>query len=52
MGTEGEGPGVGGGGILKFYTYVGSGHFLGLIIFNFNIFGFFFSEKNDYFWGY
>ena len=30
-------------------TYVGSGHFLGFKILNFNIFGGF--QKNEYFWG-
>ena len=33
-----------------FYTYVGSGHFLGFSILNFNIYGGF--QKNEYFWGY
>ena len=43
--------GGGGGGVLwKFYTYVGSGYFLGFKILNFNIFGGF--QKNKYFLGY
>ena len=38
-----------GGGTLYFHTYVGSGHFWGFIILNFNIcLGF---QKNKYFWG-
>ena len=44
---------MGGGGerdVLRyFHTYVGSGHFLGFKILNFNIFGGF--QKNEYFWG-
>ena len=42
--------GGGGGGVLKyFHTYVGSGHFWGFKILNFNIIlGF---QKNEYFWG-
>ena len=40
-----------GGGILViFFTYVGSGYFLGLKILNFDSFGGF--QKNEYFWGY
>ena len=44
-------PGWGGGGVLLyFHTYVGSGHFLGFQILNFNIIlGF---QKNEYFLGY
>ena len=41
----------GGGGVLgNFHTYVGSDHFLGFKILNFNIFGGF--QKNKYFSGY
>ena len=40
----------GGGVLLYFHTYVGSGHFLGFKILNFNIFGGF--QKNKYFLGY
>ena len=37
-----RGVGGGGGGVLRyFHTYVGSGHFLGFKILNFNIFFFF-----------
>ena len=39
-----------GGGYSYIYTYVGSGHFLGFKILNFNIFGGF--QKNKHFWGY
>ena len=35
-----------------FYTYIGSGNFLGSKILNFNIFGVFFFQKNEYFLGY
>ena len=38
------------GVLLIFHTYVGSGHFLGFKILNFNIFWSF--QKYDYFWGY
>ena len=39
----------GGGGTLIFHTYVGSAHFFGFKILNFNIFlGF---QKNEYFLG-
>ena len=43
--TQGRGTGQGG-----FNTYVGSAHFLGFKILNFNIFGGF--QKNKYFLGY
>ena len=43
-------PGGGGGGTLIFHSYVGSAHFFGFKILNFNIFGGF--EKNEYFFGY
>ena len=40
-----------GGGVLRyFHTCIGSGHFLGFKILNFNIFGGF--QKNVYFCGY
>ena len=39
-----------GRGTLNVHIYVGSGHFLGLKILNFNIFRGF--QKNEYFWGY
>ena len=44
--------GGGGGGtlIFSYKSYVGSGHFLGFKIFNFNIFGGF--HRNEYFGGY
>ena len=44
-----EGWGPGGGGTLIFHTYVGSVHFLGFEILNFNIFWGF--QKNEYFFG-
>ena len=37
-----------GWGVLSFHTYVGSGHFFGFKILNFNILGGF--QKNEYFW--
>ena len=40
---------VGGGGTLIFPTYVGSGHFWGVKILNFNMFWGF--QKNKYFFG-
>ena len=43
-------PGGGGLGTLIIYTYVGSDHFFGVKILNFNIFGGF--QKNKYFLGY
>ena len=36
-----RGGGGGGGGTLYFHTYVGSDHFFGFKILNFNILGFF-----------
>ena len=42
--------GGGGGGTLIFHTYVGSGHFLGVKILNYNNFWGF--RKNKYFLGY
>ena len=39
-----------GGVLCYFHTYVGSAHFFGLKILNFNIFGGF--QKNEYFLGY
>ena len=52
----GHAPGVGlgctvgpGGVLCYFHTYVDSGHFWGLKILNFNIFGGF--QKNEYFLG-
>ena len=47
--TQGRGRGAGGGPLI-FSQYVGSAHFLGFKILNFNIFGGF--QKNKYFWGY
>ena len=45
------GPTPGGGGVtLIFHAYVGSGHFLGFKILNFNFLGGF--QKNKYFLGY
>ena len=42
---------MGGGGVLwYFHTYVGSGHFFGVQIFEFQYFGGF--SENEYFWGY
>ena len=39
--TSSRGGGGGGGRVLSyFHTYVGSSHFIGSIILNFNIFGF------------
>ena len=43
-------PGGGGGVLLYFHTYVGSGYLFGFKILNFNIFWGF--QKNEYFWGY
>ena len=41
---------MGGGGVLRyFHTYVGSGHFLGFKILNFNFLEGF--QKNEYFFG-
>ena len=39
------------GGVYSdiFYTYIGSGHFLGFKVLKFSIFGGF--QKNKYFWG-
>ena len=46
-----HGPSGGGGGVLRyFHTYVGSGHFFGFKILNFNVLlGF---QKNKYFFRY
>ena len=41
---------VWGGTLIFSYKYVGSGHFLGFKILNFNIFGG--CQKYHYFWGY
>ena len=42
----------GGRGLWYFHTYLGSGHFLGVKILNFNIFGGFQKMNTFYFFGY
>ena len=45
------GGGGGGGGYSDIFTYIGSGHFLGVLNFEFQYFGGFSEKKMIFFWG-